>query len=112
SGSVVVNGGILADNGSPITVNVGGNYTQSGGTLQVGLDGSGTGDRFNFTGAANLGGTLGVTIRNGYVPLIGDSFQFLSASSINGRFGQLSAPAQGLRWYPEYQATGVLLLAI
>ena len=45
----------------------------------------------NVTGTANLAGTLEISLINGFVPTIGQSFVIMTATSINGIFDCLEA---------------------
>jgi outer membrane autotransporter protein len=91
-GNVSINAGILRTDPRPI--NVAGNYTQSGGTLQLQIAGAGTGqyDFLNVSGRANLGGTLQL-VSLGYQPKVGDRLTLVSAlGSITGRFANWLNP--------------------
>jgi hypothetical protein len=103
--------------GLPIgTLTVSGNYTQSSsGALSVDIGGHTPGtqyDQLNLTGsgAASLGGTLNVSLANGFIPVGGDSFTIMSFASRSGTFGTLNVPAlaQGC-WLPVYNPTSVIL---
>lgn len=62
--------------------------------LEIELEGlaPGTGhDQFVVVGAAHLGSSLlDVTLLNGYLPEVGDSYVVFTADSIDGHFGQVS----------------------
>jgi autotransporter-associated beta strand protein len=91
-GNVSVNAGILRTDPQPI--NVLGNYTQTGGTLQLQIDGAGSGqyDFLNVSGRASLGGTLQLVLL-GYQPKVGDRLTLVSAKgSITGRFANWVNP--------------------
>lgn len=99
---------------SPATVNRGSVIYD--GVLEIELGGSTVGsfDQLNhFLGAgiADLGGTLNVTLIDGYEPSDGDSFEIIAASSILDTFDIESLPAldAGLEWLVEYLPTSVLL---
>jgi hypothetical protein len=58
-------------------------------------------DRYSVGGALSLqGGTLDVTLGNGFVPVAGDSFQILTWGTLSGTFGTVTLPAlsAGLTW--------------
>jgi len=89
-GNVQVNAGILRADPQPI--NVAGNYTQTGGTLQLQIAGAGQYDFLHVSGNANLGGTLQL-ISLGYQPKLGDQLTLVSATgSITGRFANWVNP--------------------
>ena len=85
---------VLSTNGylqlnSPVTVNVGGSYTQqANSTLEVYIAGTNTHGKIIVTGNANLNGTL-ITDNNGYVPQHLDAEVLIVAS--NGVTGTFSA---------------------
>ncbi len=82
----LVNGGHVAPGQSPGTLYVDGNYTQKDdGTLDIELA-DGVCDLLQINKAAWLNGTLSVTLYDGFMPSIGDSFTILTASSITGTF--------------------------
>jgi hypothetical protein len=105
-GQVNINGGALFGNGT-ITGNVlmagtiypgdapntagalhiVGNYTQTG-AFNLSLGGLGQGTTFSLltvTGMANLSGTLNIGLINGFFPMVGDTFTFLTAAGgLNG----------------------------
>jgi hypothetical protein len=63
-------------------------------------------------GVANLGGALAVSLINGFVPQLGDAFEFLIASGgVNGTFAAQTLPAlgAGLGWNIDYDANAVTL---
>jgi len=100
-GQVNINGGTLSGNGGSITGNVtmggtlspgdnvatagmltiNGNYTQTlAGIFQLDIGGLTAGTQFDFlkvNGQAFLDGTLDISLINGFVPLVGDTFTFL-----------------------------------
>jgi autotransporter-associated beta strand protein len=116
AGSLDLQAGTLATASGPMTVNVGGNYTQAaGGTLQLGLGGTlaGQEDLFNVTGNASLGGNLSILSDGGFTPVLGDSFQaFLVAGTISGAFNSSSSSITGFRFLPIYSTHEVDLVAI
>jgi len=91
----VTNSGVI-NPGAPLGIlNVTGDYTQGpSGELHIDIGGTapGTGyDQFNQTfGQINLNGTLSVSLTNGFLPNIGDSFRVLTFGS-NTRTGDFSA---------------------
>ena len=79
---------------APGTLNIVGNYIQTGAfNLDLGGTAAGTFDLLNVTGFANIiGGTLNVTLVNGFFPVANDTFTFLTSggartgmfSTVNG----------------------------
>jgi len=105
-GSVFGNGGNVAAHvsssgtvtaaDSPTSVGkltVTGAYTQSSaGALDANIAGAESG-QFNLlkvTGTATLGGTLNIQLLNNFVPLVGDTFEILTARSVNGTFATVN----------------------
>ncbi len=94
TGTSRINGGGIAPGLSVGELILAGTYHQAAGaTYFVGLAGRGVGefDRVTVSGAANLAGALEVSEVSGFTPLIGDSFEILTASSIAGEFDTLVA---------------------
>ena len=90
-----------------------GGYTESGGSLDIELGGTGAGvthDQLAISGAATLGGTLNVSLISGFVPLPGDRFAILTCGSRSGMFSATNAPAlpEGY-WIVKYGSTSVEL---
>ncbi len=84
-GNVYLVGGAMAVN--PLTLNIGGSYNQSGGTLQLAVGGTGAGQfsQLNITGAATInGGTLQVVQSGGYQPKNLDQVTLLVSSGLAG----------------------------
>jgi T5SS/PEP-CTERM-associated repeat protein len=114
TGDLVNNSGTLAvatSNTAGIT-SVNGNYTQgSKATLEVEIGGLIAGleyDVFDVDGIASLAGLLDVDLLDlgggMFSPSLGDSFDILTAETINGQFDFLSLAtlSSGLRWNIEY----------
>jgi len=105
-GDVVNTGATVAPGNSPGTLTITGNYTQeSDATLAIELAGLVQGndyDLLDVSGIAALnGGTLAVTLLDGFEPSEGDVFDILNASAITGAgFDSLGLPAlaPGLAW--------------
>jgi hypothetical protein len=109
----VRNAGVLAV-GSPGVagrLTIRGDYTQSAaGALRLEIGGRNAGvdfDQLVVTGQASLGGTLAVALVNGFVPAHGDTFQVLTAGSLQGTFTTLDLDPAFLD--PQYAASGVTL---
>jgi hypothetical protein len=78
---------------------IGGSYTvrtglSAGPVLEIELGGTsgGQADQLNSTGTCTLAGTLSVSVVNGYVPSLGDSFAVVRCISIVGTFDTESLP--------------------
>jgi hypothetical protein len=76
---------------------VDGTYAQNtGGALDVTIGGTTAGTKFdqlNVSGTASLNGTLNITLASGYTPAIGNTFDILNASTINGSFSTVNGLA-------------------
>jgi T5SS/PEP-CTERM-associated repeat protein len=93
----VSNIGVVAPGLSPGTLHVTGSYTQGvQGMLNIELAGTTPGSQFDtvdISGSATLGGTLNVSLLNGFTPASGTVFEILHADSgISGFFDNLSFP--------------------
>ncbi|MBA3484784.1 MAG: hypothetical protein H0T51_23535 [Pirellulales bacterium] len=107
--------GTLAPGFSPATVTLG--SVAYAGQLEIELGGTALGsfDRLEHTlgaGIAQLGGSLIVSLINGFDPALGDSFEFLTAAGgVNGTFAAETLPslAGGLGWNVNYSANSVVL---
>jgi T5SS/PEP-CTERM-associated repeat protein len=89
----VVNNGVIVPGQSPGKLAISGDYTQSAdGRLEIELAGYGPGTQFDLLeigGTATLGGTLQVSLLGGFLPGLADTFDFLTAGSIEGTFDQV-----------------------
>jgi len=119
-GDVVNTGATVAPGNSPGTLTIQGDYTQeAGATLAIELAGLVQGndyDLLDVSGIAALnGGTLAVTLLDGFEPSEGDVFDFLDASVISGAgFDSVSLPAldEGLAWdTSSLMSSGSLLVS-
>jgi T5SS/PEP-CTERM-associated repeat protein len=83
------------------------------GTLEIEIGGSGAGafDRLIHSGTATLGGTLDLTLINGFSPSLGDTFELLTANSITGTFNNILGAdlGGGLMFDVVYAPTNVSL---
>jgi alpha-tubulin suppressor-like RCC1 family protein len=83
------------------------------GTIAIGLGGPWAGSTYGqliVTGGAMLGGTLGATLLNGYVPVVGDSFAVLTGGSLSGSFAAVNLPSLPAgTWQTTATASGVTL---
>ncbi|MBW7877650.1 MAG: LEPR-XLL domain-containing protein, partial [Candidatus Cloacimonetes bacterium] len=88
----VINSGVVAPGYSPGVQNVA-SYTQNpGGTLEIEIAGYGAAgavdgfDQINVSGSASLGGTLSVSLLDGFKPKVGDTFDIMTYGSVSGNF--------------------------
>ena len=109
------NAGTIAPGASPGVFHITGPCPMtSTSTLNVELGGTvaGTGyDQLAVTGAVTQNGTLNLSLVNGFVPTVGQSFSILTSPAATGSFGTVNAPSLGggLSLVPSYSATGVTL---
>ena len=108
SGDVSMSDGVLELGNGVHQINVGGNYTQSGGTLVLNLTGltPGASPGYEFlhvAGTANLGGALIVNVAAPYVPVGGDTFTFVQAGTITGGFSSETTNLLSLSITPQGQ---------
>jgi hypothetical protein len=114
-GSIDIEGGVLKGNGtitgtvhnagqlspgfSPGAITIAGNYTQTAsGAYAVEIGGPGAGtqyDQVTVSGAAALGGILNVSLVNGYMPHVGDTFTILHDTSGSAVTGTLAGLPDG-----------------
>jgi T5SS/PEP-CTERM-associated repeat protein len=120
----VRNGGTVAPGLNPApmpsnmiaTLQVDGDYTQtSTGELDIQLGSAASFDKLIVGGSATLGGTLSVSLLNGFTPAVGNSFDlFTAAGGITGMFSQVDLPSLigGIHrpiWTLIYSNTDVVL---
>jgi RHS repeat-associated protein len=93
----VTNGGQVSPGSSPGLLTINGNYVQtSAGILNAEVGGSRPGvdyDQLAITGTATLGGTLNVTLINGFGPTPMQVFQIVTFASSSGSFATVNIPA-------------------
>ncbi len=97
---------------TPLTLELAGSYThQQDANLAIDLFGEIAHDKLQISAEASLAGRLVVASPNDYRPDVGDSFNVILASDIEGTFGSLSAPSlgDGLMWRVEYSNDAVWL---
>ena len=106
---------------SPGLLTVAGNYIQQAqGALDVEIGGTTAGtqyDQLNVAatgGAATLNGALNVSLANGFVPTLGQTFTIVNALSRNGTFATTSFPGIGcgLTWSVSYTGTTAVLTIV
>jgi hypothetical protein len=122
AGNVVNTGAQIEPGPGTGTLSLSNTFAQSGaGSLAIELGGTAAGqfDRLVLTsvgaiGAATLGGTLDVTLTNGFVPASGDSFVIMSYGSTTGAFATTNLPALGggLSWNVAVGATSLTLTVV
>ena len=116
-GVLIQNQGTLELGASPGQV-LGLDFQQDvGGAFEIELAGTGLNDfdRLTLTGQAQLAGELNVSLLDGFSPVLGNVFGFLSAvGGIAGTFQTTSLPdlAAGLSWSINYNPTSVQLSVI
>jgi hypothetical protein len=91
----------LSPGNSPASVNYEGNVTLGGAaSLIMELGGSTPGslfDQIHVAGQLALGGTLKVTLINGFMPSTGQSFDIIDWGTLSGTFSALQLPTQNGR---------------
>jgi hypothetical protein len=91
TGSGVINGDfndlgtIAPGDGSVGSLEISGNYSQTG-FLDIDIDGPGAASILNVGGDATLNGTLDVSLLDGFVPTLGETFLAMRYGSENGTF--------------------------
>ncbi len=103
------NVGILSP-GNPIgTYTFGSDYAhESTARLDIQLESTLNFDRVVVAESANLNGTLDITLANGFVPEVNNSFTILTAETITGTFATVNLP-EGYDWQITYTDTEVIL---
>jgi T5SS/PEP-CTERM-associated repeat protein len=82
----LVNAGGRVSPGDPVTLTVNGNYTQTGGVLDLQIAGTGPGqaDMLAVSGDVQItGGAVDLEFINGFAPTKGDEFTLFSAAGVN-----------------------------
>ncbi|HEX8934763.1 MAG TPA: hypothetical protein VF788_11350, partial [Pseudonocardiaceae bacterium] len=114
SGPIRNNGGVVAPGLSPGKITINGNYTQgANGVLDIEIGGTapGTGyDQLRVNGTATLGGTLNVTLINGFQPAVGDVFQIIAPNAFSGAFATINTV--GFSGTVSYSSSGITLTVI
>ena len=108
----LVSSGTVSPGDSPGNIAVQGDYTQSAdGILDIELGGTTAGteyDQLTVTGTATMAGTLNMSLIDGFIPQVGDSFTVLPYGSRSGGFNALNLP-DGYRWGIDYGYPGLTL---
>jgi hypothetical protein len=109
----IINSGIVAPGSSAGIITGTTGYTQyTTGTLNIELGGLTPGtqyDQLKVTGAASLAGTLNVSLINGYIPNVGDSFTIMTHGSRTGNFGTVNFNCTSRTWSITYNPTSVTI---
>lgn len=101
--------GILSPGNSIGTYTFGSDYThESTARLDIQLESTLNFDRVVVAESANLNGTLDITLANGFVPEVNNSFTILTAETITGTFATVNLP-EGYDWQITYTDTEVIL---
>lgn len=92
-------------------------YSQSStGSLNIALGGLTAGTQYGHLAVSNgasLGGTLNVTLINGFVPAVGDAFSILTGSAISGKFSTVHLPSlAGAHFAIAYNSSSVTLTVV
>ena len=111
TGPIRNSGGIVGPGHSPGKITVNGNYTQgANGTLNIEIGGATAGteyDQLQVNGTATLGGTLNVTLINGFRPAVGDVFQIIAPNAFSGAFATINTT--GFTGNVTYSNSGITL---
>ena len=105
----LISDGTTAPGASPGTLSVTGDY-QNNGTLALEIGGTTPGtehDVLAVSGEAGLGGTIQVTLVDGFTPSGGQSFTVLTATAVSGSFSSTDLPSGD--WSVDVQADQVVL---
>ncbi|MFO0979550.1 MAG: hypothetical protein U0996_24325, partial [Planctomycetaceae bacterium] len=102
SSASVVNSGTIQPGSSPGILNITGNYTQgAAGVLNIEVGGTSAVtpdfDQILISGTATLGGTLNVSLINGFVPNKSDNFRFMTFASRSADFTTINLPQYNSR---------------
>ena len=110
----VNNGGIVGPGHSPGKITINGDYTQgANGTLNIEIGGAtaGTGyDQLQVSGTAALGGTLNISLINGFRPAVGDVFPFILPSAFTGSFSTINTT--GFTGQVNYSAGAITITVL
>jgi hypothetical protein len=109
----VINSGNVNPGSSPGTLTVNGTYNQAaGGSLNIEIASLSSFDRLIVLGQALLDGNLNISLLGGYVPNVGDIFEFMQFSSLVGDFSHFSGLniGGGLSFREVITANGISLV--
>jgi T5SS/PEP-CTERM-associated repeat protein len=114
----VVFDGTYSPGNSPAITNLSNGQFSSTSSLLIELGGTQPGtqyDRVVDSGMLTLlGGTLNVALYNGFMPLLGDSFEILQYGSLSGDFDTVIYPtlSGGLSWERTTSATAMTIMVV
>jgi hypothetical protein len=117
SATTFSNDGTVAPGGSPGTLTFNGPFAM-GATAVLGVELGGTTagtqyDQVVVTGTGTLGGTLNVTLINGFTPTIGQVFTVVAGPTVTGLPAALNLPSvSGATWVPSLVAGGLQLALV
>ncbi len=77
------------------TIDITGTFAESGGVLNIDLDGTVAGTKYdvlNVSGAAALGGTITFVLNSAFKPVVGDIWDVLNYASETGSFATVNLP--------------------
>ncbi|PKQ44576.1 T9SS type A sorting domain-containing protein [Confluentibacter flavum] len=111
------NAGNLSPGNSPGTYILDNDYThQSTANLNIEIGGKTVGtdyDQLSISGQASLNGSLTITLIENFQPEIGDSFNILTSSNINGSFVNINKPdLVDKDWLVTYNSDSVSLSVV
>lgn len=99
-GDVLLTGGAVAPGVSIGKLTINGDFAQQSGTLGFEIGGTAPAsgyDQLSVNGHAALGGTLQISLLEGFSPASGDSFNILDWNSRSGEFSDVLLPSLGPR---------------
>ncbi len=114
----ITNSGIITPGTSPGSLSIWGSYVQTsigGLSIEIGGLTTGTGhDQFAVTGGATLDGEITISLINGFMPNIGDTFKIMTFASHGGQFSSISGLdiGDGRRFQVIYNPTDVTLTVV
>jgi Secretion system C-terminal sorting domain len=122
SGQIIgslTNSGTISPGNSPGKITITGNYTATSSAIQqVEIAAADIYDTLVVTrdssfagGYATLGGTLNISLLNGFIPVAGDAFKIITGTSVTGTFANINLPVlpAGLTWTINYNTTDITL---
>ena len=105
--------GAFSPGNSAASISLASATLESGATLNMEIGGLVEGAQFDHLSAAGsltLGGSLAISLRNGFTPEAGDAFDLFDSPSLSGAFSTITLPAlDGRAWdLSQLHANGVL----
>ena len=114
TGVIRNNGGFVRPGHSPGKITVNGDYTQgANGTLDIEIGGAAPGteyDQLQVSETAALGGTLNLSLINGFRPAVGDVFQLILQGSFTGAFSTINTT--GFTGQVNYSAGAITITVL